>query len=138
MPFHGTGLTACIYLALATQYPIIVNGQLGDGLINLTGPSVHLGLTVNMIPLLNNILDMPCPYYGYTMRRTTQMGLDMPWAYAILTFLAYQHTELGINAKYLVGMVFTGHLERIIYIYWVMMCIWGFIANTMYLDRVEI
>lgn len=44
------------------------------------------------------------------------MDLDLGPVYGILTFLANQYAELGIDAKKFVGLIFTVHSEyRYIY-----------------------
>ena len=38
-----------MYFSLQTQYPVLINGQLGDGFVDLAGPIIHLGLIVDMM-----------------------------------------------------------------------------------------
>jgi hypothetical protein len=57
---HGADLAAYIHLALLAQYAILVYGQLGDGFIYLAGPTGHLGLLINPILLLDDVLDILC------------------------------------------------------------------------------
>lgn len=47
-----------------------MDGQFGDGFIDLAGPMLHLGLIVDIIPLLDGGVDILGLYTGNPMNTT--------------------------------------------------------------------
>jgi hypothetical protein len=89
-----------------------VNWQLGNRFVNLVGPTLYLALILDIIPFLYGDVDVLCPCTRNPVNGADQMGFYLAAAYTMLTFMANQHLELGVDAKKFVGLVFPVHPER--------------------------
>jgi hypothetical protein len=79
--------------------------------VNLLWPIRNIGRVCNILPLLDDVVDAPCPDDGDSVYGAGQMRLNLRTTNAALAFAANQHFKLRIGEKQIAGVVLALHAD---------------------------